>query len=95
MDPQRSGGIRVPPNLTKLLLEWGLDQELEMAMKTRRSDFYHCTSPPPVSRDRSQLSPVDTDEHQGYLLWQLDVLREAGGDFCTMHVRRIPLTLNS
>ncbi|KAF9045794.1 FAD/NAD-P-binding domain-containing protein [Hymenopellis radicata] len=67
--PQRSGGIRVPPNLTKLLLEWGLDKELEMAMKTRRSDFYH----------------LDTDEHQGYLLWQADVLREAGGDFCTMH----------
>lgn len=69
--PQRhscSAGIRVPPNMQKLFVEWGIEKELEKASVARRSDMYGMAD----------------DEYQGFLLWQADILREAGGEFSTM-----------
>jgi hypothetical protein len=40
---QPSGGIRVPPNLTNILLEWGLGPDLARATaKCRGSTFHSC-----------------------------------------------------
>ncbi|KAK0457648.1 uncharacterized protein EV420DRAFT_1643507 [Desarmillaria tabescens] len=64
----RSAGIRVPPNMQKLFVEWGIEKELEKASVARRSDMYGMAD----------------DEYQGFLHWQADVLREAGGEFSTM-----------
>lgn len=64
----RSAGIRVPPNMQKLFVEWGIEKELEKASVARRSDMYGMAD----------------DEYQGFLLWQADILREAGGEFSTM-----------
>ncbi|XP_006462114.1 hypothetical protein AGABI2DRAFT_206335 [Agaricus bisporus var. bisporus H97] len=67
--PTRSGGLRVPPNLTKILLEWGLHEELRVAPKCRKSNFH----------------TFETGEIVGHLEWQEDIIREAGADFLLMH----------
>ncbi|EAU90304.2 hypothetical protein CC1G_12057 [Coprinopsis cinerea okayama7 len=67
---QRSTGVRVPPNLSKILAEWGLQDELlSKATKCRKSVF---------------LS-LETNERVGVLEWQEDVIKETGGDFFLMH----------
>jgi salicylate hydroxylase len=42
---QQSVGLRVPPNLTKILLEWGLSDDLRLAPKCRKSLFHTCEYP--------------------------------------------------
>lgn len=64
-----SGGIRIPPNLSKILEEWGLGDELSKMQKCRRSSF---------------LS-LKTGELLGCLEWQEDVIQETGGDFYLAH----------
>ncbi|KAF9447713.1 FAD/NAD(P)-binding domain-containing protein, partial [Macrolepiota fuliginosa MF-IS2] len=66
---QRSGGIRVPPNLTKILLEWGLHEELAAALTCRKSQFHSFHS----------------GEVIGFLEWQEDIIQEAGAEFLLMH----------
>ena len=35
-----TGGIQVPPNLTRILFEWGLEQELKDTSLVNRTDIY-------------------------------------------------------
>ncbi|PFH46881.1 hypothetical protein AMATHDRAFT_82406 [Amanita thiersii Skay4041] len=64
-----SGGIRIPPNLSKILKEWGLGSALQTMQRCRKSSF------------RS----LKDGELLGYLEWQEDVLKETGGDFLLAH----------
>ncbi|KAF8892106.1 hypothetical protein BD779DRAFT_1670451 [Infundibulicybe gibba] len=66
---QRSGGIRVPPNLTKILLEWGLGDKLDRAPRCRKSQFH----------------TLETGELLGLLEWKEEIIRETGGEFILMH----------
>ncbi|KAJ8521570.1 hypothetical protein ONZ45_g1727 [Pleurotus djamor] len=62
-------GIRVAPNCSKILVEWGLEEELEkLAHKCRRSAF----------RD------LDSGEVLGVVEWKEDIIQEAGGQFYLM-----------
>ncbi|KAJ7476866.1 hypothetical protein B0H11DRAFT_2234833 [Mycena galericulata] len=65
---QRGGGLRVPPNLTKILIEWGLGEELKKCQTCRKTAFMS----------------LDTGSTLGYLEWKEDVLRETGGNFLLM-----------
>ncbi|KAH6916235.1 hypothetical protein BKA70DRAFT_1216463 [Coprinopsis sp. MPI-PUGE-AT-0042] len=66
---ERSVGVRIPPNMSKILYEWGLQEELAKAQKCLKSTF---------------LS-LETNEPIGILEWQEDVIKETGGDFLLMH----------
>ncbi|KAF8173876.1 FAD/NAD(P)-binding domain-containing protein [Mycena galopus ATCC 62051] len=65
---QRGTGVRMPPNVTKILVEWGLEAELKKL----------CTS----CRKTTFLS--HSGETLGILEWQEDVLQETGGQFLLM-----------
>ncbi|KAA1468828.1 FAD/NAD(P)-binding domain-containing protein [Dentipellis sp. KUC8613] len=67
---QRAGGVRIPPNVTKILLEWGLGEEL-----TKRASKVRPTN----------LEDFETGEIIGYLEWQEDVMKESGAPFLMMH----------
>ncbi|TFK32800.1 hypothetical protein BDQ12DRAFT_638327 [Crucibulum laeve] len=67
--PTRSGSIRVPPNLAKILVDWGLHEELSRGHKFRRSVFHS----------------LEESEVIGYVEWQEDVMKETGGEFLLMH----------
>ncbi|KAJ6473162.1 hypothetical protein C8R45DRAFT_407999 [Mycena sanguinolenta] len=62
---QSGAGVRVPPNLTKILVEWGLEKELKKCQTCRKTTFMS----------------LDGGEVLGILEWKEDVLREAGGQF--------------
>ncbi|KDQ27022.1 hypothetical protein PLEOSDRAFT_176495 [Pleurotus ostreatus PC15] len=63
---QRGIGIRIAPNCSKLLVEWGLGEELSrLAQKCRKSTF----------RD------MNTSEVVGIVEWAEDIIQEAGGEF--------------
>lgn len=66
---QRAVGVRVPPNLCKILYEWGLQEELATATRCRKSAFHS----------------IETGQVMGYLEWQEDVIQETGGEFLLMH----------
>ncbi|KDQ61756.1 hypothetical protein JAAARDRAFT_55091 [Jaapia argillacea MUCL 33604] len=67
---QKAGGIRLPPNLTKILIEWGLEKEL-----------YDKTEPCRGSSFRD----LETGERVGWLEWKEDVIKETGGEFLLIH----------
>ncbi|KAF7331104.1 3-hydroxybenzoate 6-hydroxylase 1 [Mycena venus] len=62
---QRGAGVRVPPNLTKILVEWGLGSQMKKCQACRKTTFMS----------------LDSGEVLGVLEWKEDVLREAGGQF--------------
>ncbi|KAJ6544315.1 hypothetical protein B0H19DRAFT_299590 [Mycena capillaripes] len=62
---QRGAGIRMPPNLTKILVEWGLEDQLKKCQTCRKTTFMS----------------LDSGDVLGYLEWKEDVLRETGGNF--------------
>ncbi|KAI0730565.1 FAD/NAD(P)-binding domain-containing protein [Earliella scabrosa] len=63
-------GVRVPPNLSKILRQWvGLEELMKVARRCVGSPFY-----------RRQ-----TGEKIGYLPWKPAVMVETGGDFLLMH----------
>ncbi|KAF8173878.1 hypothetical protein K438DRAFT_132120 [Mycena galopus ATCC 62051] len=62
---QRGAGVRMPPNLTKILVEWGLEQELKKCCSCRKTTFIS----------------MESGDTLGILEWKEDVLREAGGQF--------------
>ncbi|KAH7914821.1 hypothetical protein BJ138DRAFT_296148 [Hygrophoropsis aurantiaca] len=67
---QRSGGTHLPPNLTKILVEWGLGDKLaQYGLSTRASEFIS----------------MDTGDVIGCLEWKEDVLQESGADYLLMH----------
>ncbi|KAF7354633.1 3-hydroxybenzoate 6-hydroxylase 1 [Mycena sanguinolenta] len=61
----RGAGVRMPPNLTKILVEWGLEDELKKCQPCRKTTFIS----------------YDNGDTLGVLEWQEDVLEEAGGQF--------------
>ncbi|KAJ7692366.1 hypothetical protein B0H14DRAFT_2414760 [Mycena olivaceomarginata] len=62
---QRGAGVRVPPNLTKILVEWGLGNELKKCQTCRKTTFIS----------------LESGDVLGVLEWKEDVLHEAGGQF--------------
>ncbi|KAF5362108.1 hypothetical protein D9756_002530 [Leucocoprinus leucothites] len=66
---QRAGGIRVPPNMTKILLAWGLHEMVQTALRCRKSRFHS----------------LETGMLVGVLEWQEDIMQEAGAEFLIMH----------
>jgi hypothetical protein len=86
---QPSGGIRVPPNLTNILLEWGLGPDLARATaKCRGSTFHSCMCTITyysLLTTQLNLELVETGEPIGHLEWREDVLKETGADFLLMH----------
>ncbi|KAH9840023.1 FAD/NAD(P)-binding domain-containing protein [Rhodofomes roseus] len=65
-----AGGIRVPPNVSKLLAQWVPREEL-LRIGTL------CAGTP--------LRHLEDGEHVGFLHWKADIMRELGGDFLLMH----------
>ncbi|KAH7890749.1 hypothetical protein F5I97DRAFT_1799851 [Phlebopus sp. FC_14] len=66
---QRTGGAHLPPNLTKVLVEWGLEIELQKyGLSTRATQF--------VSMEDGNVL--------GCLEWKEDVLQETGADYLVM-----------
>ncbi|KAL0953594.1 hypothetical protein HGRIS_004802 [Hohenbuehelia grisea] len=67
---QRAAGVRMPPNLTKILVDWGLGDKLEkLARKCNKSMLYS----------------METGETLGCIEWREDILKEAGGEFLLTH----------
>ncbi|KZT07570.1 FAD/NAD(P)-binding domain-containing protein [Laetiporus sulphureus 93-53] len=65
-----AGGLRIPPNLSKILSRWVGPEELAR------------TSVPCVG---TPFRNLETGEDVGFLHWRPDVMRETGGDFLLMH----------
>ncbi|KAI0057457.1 FAD/NAD-P-binding domain-containing protein [Artomyces pyxidatus] len=65
-----AGGLRVPPNLTKILVQWGLEDELLKRASVCRG---------------SNLWDLESGELLGYLGWAEDVMKESGAMFYMMH----------
>ncbi|KAF9005899.1 hypothetical protein BDQ17DRAFT_1303286 [Cyathus striatus] len=66
---RRAAGVRVPPNMTKILHQWGLGEKISNSQKCRKSTFHS----------------IETNQLVGQLEWQEDVIKETGGDFLLMH----------
>ncbi|KAJ3564100.1 hypothetical protein NP233_g8513 [Leucocoprinus birnbaumii] len=62
-------GIRIPPNMTKILLDFGLQDIVKGSLRCRKSKFHS----------------LETGELAGALEWQEDIIREAGAEFLIMH----------
>ncbi|KIJ65700.1 hypothetical protein HYDPIDRAFT_87975 [Hydnomerulius pinastri MD-312] len=66
---QRKGGAHLPPNLTKVLVEWGLgDQLRKYGLPIRASKFIE----------------MDDGHTIGCIEWREDVLQETGADYLVM-----------
>ncbi|KAG9312971.1 hypothetical protein JVU11DRAFT_6407 [Chiua virens] len=69
---QRKGGAHLPPNATKLLMEWGLEKQLrKYGLSIRASTF--------LSMDDGHVI--------GCLEWREDVLQETGADYLVIQYR--------
>ncbi|KAJ7916290.1 hypothetical protein B0H13DRAFT_2231688 [Mycena leptocephala] len=73
---EKSKGPQVPwgwctdaPNLTKILVEWGLGEEIKKCQTCRKTTFMS----------------LENGDVLGYLEWKEDVLRETGGNFLLIH----------
>ena len=86
------GGIRLPPNVTKILVQWGLEDELRKKGSLVREashlwdcksfDQWHCLQP--LTR---RLPPtVETGQVIGLLEWAEPVIQESGAKFYMMRV---------
>ncbi|KAI0317884.1 hypothetical protein OF83DRAFT_1171604 [Amylostereum chailletii] len=73
-DAQWTGGIQVPPNLTKILFEWGLEAELRETCWTMRNTY---------------CCDLDTGETIAYMPWAEEVQAESGAPFYTMQHREL------
>lgn len=69
-EERRAGGVRIPPNMHKTLVEWGLEQKLRKTTQQCRGSTFHL---------------LETGEKMGYLEWKEEVVRESGGDFLFIH----------
>ncbi|KAF4597197.1 hypothetical protein EYR40_007648 [Pleurotus pulmonarius] len=70
MTNSSAGGIRMPPNLSKILFHWGLKDELrKIAIKSMAIDLCLC----------------DTGELLGKHIWDEEVFRETRGEFIFAH----------
>lgn len=67
---QKVCGLRVPPNLTRILDEWGLGEELSRYGSTTTG---------------SECFSMDTGDFLGHFTWQEAVMDEVGAPFLLMH----------
>jgi salicylate hydroxylase len=88
------GGIRLPPNVTKILVQWGLEDELRRrgSLVREGSHLWECKllfcvrhSLQPLSYC-SLLKPGETGNLVGYLEWAEPVIQESGAKFYMMRV---------
>ncbi|KAF9245252.1 hypothetical protein BU15DRAFT_71011 [Melanogaster broomeanus] len=97
--PEQRAGVRVPPNLAKILVEWGpggagrsdAESQLGEASATRvstLSDIYEWAIIP-------TWSIVETGELVGYLEWQAAVIEEIGAEYLLMHYQDLHAILLS
>ncbi|TFK61683.1 FAD/NAD(P)-binding domain-containing protein [Pluteus cervinus] len=67
-----AGGARVPPNMSKILYHWGLEEEVrKISFKSRAIHLLLCES----------------GEHLGKHHWDEEMLKEARGDFVAVYQR--------
>lgn len=64
------GGIRLPPNVSKVLFHWGLEHELRKLS---------------ITSIAMEVEIYETGEFIGTHRWEEEVLRETGGDFLFLH----------
>ncbi|KAG1838188.1 hypothetical protein DFJ58DRAFT_814536 [Suillus subalutaceus] len=64
------GGIRLPPNASKVLFHWGLERALRQVS---------------VTSSAINVEIYETGEFIGTHRWEEEVLRETGGDFLFLH----------
>ncbi|EGN99370.1 hypothetical protein SERLA73DRAFT_90724 [Serpula lacrymans var. lacrymans S7.3] len=67
---QISGGIRLPPNVSKILFHWGLEAELRKISLTSEA---------------IQLNIYESGEILGTHFWEEEVLKETGGEYLFLH----------
>ncbi|XP_006458940.1 hypothetical protein AGABI2DRAFT_191047 [Agaricus bisporus var. bisporus H97] len=68
--PEVTGGIRLPPNITKIIYQWGYEELLRrVAVKSSAID----------------LRLMDTGEKLGGHVWEEQLIRDARGDFMFTH----------
>ncbi|KIJ65706.1 hypothetical protein HYDPIDRAFT_110856 [Hydnomerulius pinastri MD-312] len=77
---QKACGVRVPPNLTKILGEWGLGEQLAQRGSLTTG---------------SQCYSMETGELVGHLLWQEEVIQEIGAEYLLMHYQDLYAILYS
>ncbi|KAF9221342.1 FAD/NAD(P)-binding domain-containing protein [Gyrodon lividus] len=77
---QKACGVRVPPNLTKILVEWGLGEQLSQCGKPTTG---------------SQCYSMETGELVGHLVWQEAVIEEIGAEYLLMHYQDLHAMLYS
>ncbi|KAH7890744.1 hypothetical protein F5I97DRAFT_1974631 [Phlebopus sp. FC_14] len=77
---QKDCGVRVPPNLTKILDEWGLGEQLG-----RRG----------TPTTGSQCYSLEAGNLVGYLVWQEAVIEEIGANYTLMHYQDLHAILLS
>ena len=86
-----SGGLRVPPNMSKILKKWAGGEELaKTAVLNVATPWYDCAcqaSSPHRSVANASPRVVTTGERMGEALWRPAVMAETGGDFLLMKVR--------
>ncbi|KAI0272531.1 hypothetical protein BC834DRAFT_1038601 [Gloeopeniophorella convolvens] len=71
-----AGGVRLPPNVTKILVNWGLEEDLKRTASLIRqgSNLW----------DIDMVFVVQTGHLLGYLEWAEDVIQESGAKFYMM-----------
>lgn len=64
------GGIRLPPNVSKILFHWGLEHALRQVS---------------ITSTAMEVEIYETGEFIGTHQWEEEVLRETGGEFLFLH----------
>ncbi|KIJ62941.1 hypothetical protein HYDPIDRAFT_41632 [Hydnomerulius pinastri MD-312] len=65
------GGIRLPPNVSKILFHWGLEDGLRAVS---------------VSSEAIEIDKYDTGELLGTHLWEDEIIKETGGEYLFCHL---------
>lgn len=87
-----SGGIRLPPNLTKIYRHWGLSDRIEKEGSVSQRVFMSKRAYAVLLAmsfsflSRLPMSVGDGDP-LGAHRWDVEMLEEAGGEFTFIHVR--------
>ncbi|KAI6120767.1 hypothetical protein EDD16DRAFT_1703289 [Pisolithus croceorrhizus] len=80
-------GLHVPPNLTRILDEWGLGEELSRYGSTTTGNECYSSSAFQIQNSDHSLTlvAVDTGDFLGHFTWQEAVMDEVGSPFLLMH----------
>ncbi|KAI0753971.1 hypothetical protein C8Q80DRAFT_1216279 [Daedaleopsis nitida] len=80
----RDGGCRVPPNATKILYRWGLEERLRACSLKSTGNVYaryaYAVHGSTLTNDSGSVVGVVHD-------WEEKILEETGGDFLLLHYR--------